>query len=44
MSTTSAQSNVTFIDTEASLLPLLDSIANLGVNAGDDRPLALLIQ
>ncbi|KAF2672683.1 domain-containing protein 1 [Microthyrium microscopicum] len=32
MSTTLAQSNVTFIDTEASLLPLLDSIANLGTN------------
>jgi exonuclease 3'-5' domain-containing protein 1 len=32
MSTTSAQSNVTFIDLEASLLPLLDSIANLAVD------------
>jgi exonuclease 3'-5' domain-containing protein 1 len=32
MSTTSAQSNVTFIDTEASLLPLLDCITNLGVD------------
>jgi exonuclease 3'-5' domain-containing protein 1 len=32
MPTTSAQSNVTFIDLEASLLPLLDSIANLAVD------------
>jgi len=32
MSTTSAQSNVTFIDLEARLLPLLDSIANLAVD------------
>jgi exonuclease 3'-5' domain-containing protein 1 len=32
MSTVSAQSNVIFIDTEASLLPLLDSIASLEVD------------
>jgi exonuclease 3'-5' domain-containing protein 1 len=32
MSTTSAQSNVTLIDLEASLLPLLDSITNLAVD------------
>ncbi|OBT61838.1 hypothetical protein VE03_08801 [Pseudogymnoascus sp. 23342-1-I1] len=32
MSTTSAESNVTFVDLEADLLPLLDSITNLAVD------------
>ena len=32
MSTTSAESDITFIDLEASLVPLLDSIVNLAVD------------